>query len=64
MGLGLHMSDRHSLLPLTIEMQLADPPVFPTDVEEMLIEQRGCREVLIFFLFKLKINLGTFSWYG
>jgi len=51
MGLGLHISESDltsstSLLPpLTIEMQLADPPIFPTDVEEMLIEQRGCREV-------------------
>lgn len=30
---------------LTIEILLAEPPNFLTDVEEMLIEQRGCREV-------------------
>lgn len=31
--------------PLTIEMLLAEPPTYLTDVEEMLIEQRGMREL-------------------
>lgn len=39
-----------SQTPLTIEMLLAEPPPYLTDVEEMLIEQRGLREV--FFIIK------------
>jgi len=31
--------------PLTMEMLVAEPPPYLTDVEEMLIEQRGLREV-------------------
>ncbi|CAK5066194.1 unnamed protein product [Meloidogyne enterolobii] len=34
-----------SQTPLTIEMLLAEPPTYLTDVEEMLIEQRGMREL-------------------
>ena len=32
--------------PLTMEMLLAEPPPYKMDVEELLIEQRGIREVL------------------
>jgi len=31
--------------PLTMEALVAELTLFPTDVEEMLLEQRGCREV-------------------
>lgn len=39
--------------PLTIEMELSEPACAMTDVEEMILEQRGAREV--FFDFEKKI---------
>ena len=38
--------------PLTMEMLLAEPPPYKMDVEELLIEQRGIREVFIKYINK------------
>lgn len=36
---------------LTIDMELSEPACPITDVEEMIIEQRGAREVLFLFFY-------------
>jgi len=51
--------------PLTIEMALAEPPECLTEMEEMLIEQRGLHEVKITLSkSKVKHYLASFSWNG
>lgn len=56
--------------PLTIDMELSEPACPITDVEEMIIEQRGSREVIFFkkkFInknFNYNFNLGSFYWNG
>lgn len=57
--------------PLTIDMELSEPACLMTDVEEMIIEQRGSREVnfvlLEFLSFKkiilIFLNLSDFFYF-
>lgn len=59
-------STNYGALALTMDMGLSDSPYLLTDLEEMIIEQRGLREVsllmLIFknfrFLFLVWIKVG------
>lgn len=62
MAITVMDSTNYGALALTMDMGLSDSPYLLTDLEEMIIEQRGLREVtLLMLIFKF---LGSFSWYG